>query len=116
MRRIFALFMLMAVIGWIVISYLPASVITLPVISFPAELNQRFQGLLAGGFAIFLALQIWLVWTTVRNIQVAQRRSNSVVSELNLSLLREAIWTALPIVMTIGLALASYQTWVSLAP
>lgn len=98
---------------WIVLSYVPF--LTLPVIAFPVAFNPLFQILLLGAAVIFLGLQAWLVWTTVKTIQSGQRSEDSIVQEFRLSLAREAFWTALPIAMTIGLALISYQTWVSLA-
>jgi len=115
MQKFLGYLILLGVIMWIVLSYLPASVVTLPTFSFPIAFNPLFQILLAVGLALFLVLQGWLVWTTVKTIRTGQDRTDTPANELNLSLTREAFWTALPIVMTIVLALVSYQTWVSLA-
>ena len=115
MRKLLAYLILLGVIAWIVLSYLPSSVMMLPKISFPTAFNPLFQATLVGALALFLVFQVWLVWTTVKNIQAGQQRTDSVTNKLNLSLAREAFWTAMPIVMTIVLALMSYQTWASLA-
>ncbi len=114
MQKLLAYLILLGVIAWIVLSYLPASIVTLPTIAFPTALNPFFQVVLIVTLALFLGLQVALVWTTVKNIQRRQQGPESADSPLSLSLTREAFWTALPIVMTIVLALASYQTWVSL--
>jgi len=112
-RKILTYLILLGVVLWIVLSYVPG--LALPVISFPAAFNPLFRTLLAVTTMIFLGLQAWLVWTTVKTIQSGQQREGSVTQEFGLSLAREAFWTALPIAMTIGLALISYQTWASLA-
>jgi len=115
MRKLLAYIILLGIIAWIALSYIPTSVVTLPTIAFPTAFNPFFQAVLAGALVLFTVLQLWLVWATVRNIQAGRQRDGSAAKGFNLSLTREAFWTALPIVMTIVLALASYQTWVSLA-
>lgn len=115
MQKLLAYLILLGVVVWIVLSYLPASVVALPTIAFPTALNPFFQRVLVVTLTLFLVLQVLLVWTTVKNIQTRQQGKESADNPLSLSLTREAFWTALPIVMTIVLALVSYQTWVSLA-
>ena len=112
-RVVLTVSILVGVIGWIVLSYLPTSVISLPQFHWmPNGVVQFFPGFLVAGFVAFLLLQVWLVWTTGASVQkyetvaeASRRRA------FRLSVRREMILTALPIGFTAIIAAASYSWW-----
>lgn len=115
LQKLFGYAILLTTVLWLVLSYVPVSVVTLPQISFSSEGSGRlFQALLVGGFLIFLLLQVWLVNATKRLFRTPDGRENGMAAEFGLNRTSEMIWTAIPLLMTIGLAVASYQTWVML--
>lgn len=115
LQKLFGYTILLVTVLWLILSYIPVSVVTLPQISFATEGSGRlFQALLVGGFLIFVVLQIWLVVATKRLFRMADGRQNGMAAEFGLNRTSEMIWTAIPLLMTIGLALASYQTWAML--
>ena len=115
LQKLFGYAILLVTVLWLVLSYVPDSVVTLPQVSFTSEGNGRlFQVLLFGGFLIFVLLQIWLVNATWRLFRTADGRQNAIAAEFGLNRTSEVIWTAIPLLMTIGLAAASYQTWAML--
>lgn len=103
------------VIGWLVLSYsnwLPAMVR----IGAPrAQLGPWFQQMTVALLLCFIAIQLWLCVATWRIVQ--QRRhdeAQTATAHFSLSLFRELFWTALPLFLTIGLALAGYRLWANL--
>jgi heme/copper-type cytochrome/quinol oxidase subunit 2 len=60
---------------------------------------------------IFVAIQLWLVFTTVATLRTSQAKESG--SPFRLRLGAELFWTALPIVMTIALAWASFALWLN---
>ena len=112
--RIFlTLVVLAAVVGWIVLSYLPETAVALPQIGFsPSAGKVFFPALLISGLAIFLALQLWLVRTTTVAIRLANANEQSESAQrFRLKIGKEFILTALPIGFTLLLAVASYGWW-----
>ncbi len=115
LQKLFGYAILLVTVLWLILSYIPVSVVTLPQIPFASEASGRlFQVLLVGGFLIFVVLQIWLVVATKRLFRTEDGRRNEMAAEFGLNRTSEMIWTAIPLLMTIGLALASYQTWAML--
>jgi heme/copper-type cytochrome/quinol oxidase subunit 2 len=115
LRKLLAYGLLLGALLWLVLSYLPESMVALPILSFPEALNPMFQRLLIFGAALFLALQLWLLLATGGLFRPG-RSSRTAANAFQLTLPRELFWTALPILMTIVLALASLRTWYSLSP
>lgn len=116
LRKIFAYAILAVTVLWLVFSYIPVSVVTMPQIAYPlASSGRLFQYLLVGGFVLFVLLQIWLVVASARLFRTADGRQNQVTTEFGLNRTTEIFWTAIPLLMTIGLALAGWQMWSSLA-
>ncbi len=115
MRKLLVYGLLLGTLLWLVLSYLPESMVALPLLSFSEALNPFFQRLLIFGVAVFLALQFWLLFATAGLFRSGQS-SRTAADAFQLTLPRELFWTALPILMTIVLALASLRTWHSLSP
>jgi hypothetical protein len=112
-------------LAWLVLSYLPGPWTTASV-SFPAgTIDGVFRTLLIGGVAAFLLIQFWLLGSTARflgrsrqPVGVELSGSNRVVggngpgaqgrtARIQLSRPVEIVWTAVPLAMTIGLAVLS---------
>ena len=67
LQKLFGYAILLVTVLWLILSYIPVSVVTLPQIPFATEgSGHLFQVLLVGGFLIFVVLQIWLVVATKR--------------------------------------------------
>lgn len=111
LRRIFTLAILVIFVLWLVVSYLPGVRAMLPVVAFEGS-GVWMATLAVFALVIFIAIQLWLVYTTVVTVRAHQIKSNSSPFRLRLSV--ELFWTALPIAMTIGLAWASYALWLNL--
>ncbi len=92
---------------WIIVSYLPAVKAVLPTFALP---NSSWPALLAAaGFVLFIAIQLWLVKTTYTAVRAYLAQPSPAPFRLHLD--REVFWTALPILMTVGLAWASLDLW-----
>lgn len=67
------------------------------------------------GFSLFVGLQLRLLWATFR-MRAAFRpppTSSPSAAPFHLKFGAELFWTILPLLMTLGLAWLSYQTWLS---
>jgi hypothetical protein len=66
-------------------------------------------------FCLFVALQLWLLRATfgMRAVFTPPPISRPSASPLQLKFGAELFWTILPLLMTLGLAWLSYQTWIS---
>ncbi len=98
-------------IAWLVLSYAPT---LLPTVSF-GRADRWFGLLLVGGLAVFLGIQCWLIVASARMFRPggALRRAEE-CSEFHLRRWSEILWTAIPLAMTLVLAVWSYPTWASL--
>jgi hypothetical protein len=109
---------LAAVLLWLVLSYTPS--VTLPALSYPRWSGPLLAIAGAAGLMAFLAIQAWLVWATGLFVRptAGSRSTNpaaeSTVAEFNLRLRSELTWTALPIAMTVALALLASGLWFAL--
>lgn len=107
LRRVGSILMLAGVIGWVVLSYLPAGAVTLPQIRFPARWTEgSFTALTVGGFVLFLTLQAWIVQSTAASIR-RYRTEAGASGRFNLDTGVETFLTALPIVLMALLAFVS---------
>ena len=108
-QRLFALALLLGVILWLVLSYVPDSLLPLPTVGYPGA-GKLLAGLALLCLAAFLAIQWIVVQSTARSLK---RGDPSDVHRppfrLNKSV--ELFWTALPRAMTLALAWASYPLW-----
>jgi len=109
------------VLFWLVFSYLPKSIISLPEIAFQGNWYTANSSILFSLCAgLFLAIQIKLVFSTGTFFKgqpylFSEEQTESTGQEqpsrnpgFKLSRSRELFWTALPIVMTILVLIASY--------
>jgi heme/copper-type cytochrome/quinol oxidase subunit 2 len=110
LRRLFTLAILAVCVLWLLASYLPGVQALLPTIAFGGGKWLAVLGLIA--LVIFVAIQLWLVYTTVVTIRASQNSAGG--SPFRLKLSTELFWTALPIAMTAGLAWTSYALWFNL--
>lgn len=106
MRYIVSGAILLATLGWLVLSYLPDVAAALPVVAFDSQLVQATLPWLAGiTLLAFVAIQIDLVRATVRWFRpTVESVTAQAVREFNLSRGIEVFWTVLPLVGTITLA------------
>jgi heme/copper-type cytochrome/quinol oxidase subunit 2 len=96
---------------WLVVSYMPHLHAELPIIAFASGSGWQSP---SGAILLiaFIALQVWLLCTTVAAIRTSQH-SNATAFRLKLG--AEFFWSALPILMTVALAWASYALWLNRA-
>lgn len=112
MRVVLTVFILLAVIAWLVLSYLPQAAAALPPIAFPAAVTGGiFPALAVVSLAVFLGLQLWLVADTDAVVKRWLRQAEPHAEPFRLSRAAELLWTALPILMTLALAVAGYRWW-----
>lgn len=111
LQRLFTLAIVVISILWIAISYLPSVQASLPVIAFTSG-GSWFALFSILILVAFVAIQIWLVYTTVATVRAYQAKGNSKGFRLKIG--TELFWTALPIAMTLVLAWASYALWLNL--
>lgn len=105
---------LLLLLGWLGVSYgawLPDSARLEAPVAYYGEWFQR--ALLVVLFA-FAAIQLWLVRATVRMLRRSPTESRPLPTTFALRLGSEIFWTALPLLMTIGLAVVGYELWASL--
>lgn len=115
LRSILAYSTLAIVILWLVLSYLPRQIVSLPNLALHGSAaGSAYQWALIVSLLVFLAIQLWLVWATVGFFRSQSQARGASPLAFGLKLSSELFWTAIPLVMTIGLAIASYQTWLSL--
>jgi heme/copper-type cytochrome/quinol oxidase subunit 2 len=113
-RYLLSILSLVGLLFWLVFSYWPA-----PFRPFvPGEtagwwFGPFFQLLALASLVVFCVIQVRLLLSTRRFRQLNQTDEADQSRRLNLA--AELFWTALPLLMTLGLALLSYPTWRSLA-
>ena len=103
---------LACVIAWLVLSYVPASIIVLPTIAFDSAWAAAwFPVMVAVVLAMFVAIQTWLVIGTARMLRKpADADLAATIRQFRLNVSVETIWTVLPLAMTVGLVLASFTS------
>jgi len=106
MRYIVTGGILLATLGWLVLSYLPAVAAALPQVAFTGPVLQAALPWLAGvTLLIFLAIQADLVRATVRWFgPTVEPVTAQAVREFNLPRGAEVFWTVLPLLGTLLLA------------
>lgn len=107
MRSLLVYALLAIVLLWLVLSYLPAGLITLPQIEAPRSADWLLRALGGATVALFVMLHLWLVRSTDRAVKQTQ-------SGFRLGRVAELVWTALPLGMALLLAWASLPIWRSM--
>jgi heme/copper-type cytochrome/quinol oxidase subunit 2 len=117
-RYLLSILSLLAVVGWLSLSYLPRTTFALPVLALPAGWSAALQTSALIGLLLFVLIQLVLVRSTITfgNQNMSNQNLPDVAQEERIPLNRTAefFWTVLPLIMTLGLAWASYQSWAHL--
>lgn len=108
-QRLFALALLLGVILWLVLSYIPDSLLPLPTVGYSGA-GMLLAGLAVLCLAAFLAIQWIVVQSTARSLEHGDP-SDTRRPPFRLNKSVELFWTALPLAMTLALAWASYALW-----
>ena len=121
MRRAFFTYaILLIVVLWLVLSFVPSSLLALPQFVPEQGAVSRLSGqLLLVGLIAFLALQAWLIELTARLFQTPSETGShsraEAIESFRLTRRAEIFWTAVPLLMTVALAFAGYRAWHTLA-
>lgn len=102
MRSLLSILLLLLTIGWIVLSYVPQSILSLPTFTIGERLTSLSPSILGIIFVLFVVIQLVLVGSTRRIF-----RSESSLEQAEAFALQptaELFWTALPLVVTLILA------------
>jgi hypothetical protein len=107
MRYVLAIAILVSVIAWLVLSYLPGIQGMLPTIAFTGAWATLWLPVLAGlTLAVFVGIQLWLVFATGRMVRTPdQPELRDAVRQFGLRTGPEMILTAVPVAMTVVLGL-----------
>ncbi len=113
-QRLLSVALVVITIIWIVFSHVASLHALLPVVAYPSgSRGMAAAALLSLG--LFLAVQLRLLWATAAGVRHYQHRAPGGAPPLPLHFGLEVLWTALPVVMTLGLAWAAYGLWTGLA-
>ena len=113
-RRILSYCLLMLTVAWLILSYVPASVISLPQIS--AYGNSTWFGSAALLVLVSMALlQVGLLGATARFVRAYraenQRSATTPGQIFHLKLISELFWTFVPLLIVLILGLLSFSIW-----
>ena len=97
--------MLAAVVAWLVFSYWPAGAAALPTLAFGADAGPTLALLAAAALAVTAAVQVWIVFATVRPLRrPADAAQAAVLEQFRLNVRTETLLTAAPLIITLALA------------
>jgi heme/copper-type cytochrome/quinol oxidase subunit 2 len=108
-QRLLSLALLLGVILWLVLIYAPDSLLPLPILGYPSS-GRLLASLAVSCLAAFLAVQGVVLRSTAHSIQ-PDRQTQTGHPPFRLHRPLELVWTALPLLMTLALAWASYPLW-----
>jgi len=114
MKRLFwTLVSLLVMAVWLFFSYAPAWRLTLPQVTIQGSWSAALlQTLAILCFVLLVIVQLVLLWSTKRIFHRQAALSPTEAGEkLKLNPMLELFWTAVPLLLVVGLAFASYQTW-----
>jgi heme/copper-type cytochrome/quinol oxidase subunit 2 len=114
LQRLMWLAILTVIIAWIVLSYLPSSVVTLPTLAFSPRASAWLAALAPLTLAAFVAIQTWLVYATWVAVRRYRPRAGE-AAPARPPLGAELFWTALPIAITLAVAWAGHGLWMQAA-
>ncbi len=114
MRRwILTIASLGVIVVWLLLAYMPS--LPRPTLGWPAGSGALLALLAGGGLLVCLLIQGWLVRDTNHFLRGEMPPAQvAIQAEFELDKGREIFWTAMPIVMTLGMAALSYGLWRSL--
>lgn len=97
--------MVFAVVAWLVLSYWPAAAAALPTLAFGSAADGWMAALAAAALVLTAAIQGWLIFSTLQPLRKpATPALAATVRQFGLSLRREALLTAAPLLITVVLA------------
>jgi heme/copper-type cytochrome/quinol oxidase subunit 2 len=120
-RYIWSIVALAGVLFWLFFSYMPFPLpATAGLSSLPGWSSQLLQPLAILSLLLFVGIQLWLLFATVRlrsafDPQRSGAEGGQRGQTFQLNFVIELFWTILPLLMTLGMAYISYQTWLSLS-
>jgi hypothetical protein len=96
---------LLGFVAWLALSYWPAAAALLPTIAFASGWANMWLPVLAlATLLVSSAIQAWLVYATGHSLRSPAGPAQAVaLSEFRLSIGREMVWTAIPLVFTLVL-------------
>lgn len=106
MRSTISIILLLVTVIWIVLSYIPKSLLSLPTLTIGERLTTNSPLILGLMLILFIGIQLYLVgstWKMFRN-----EPSRQLTEEYNLRENKELFWTALPLIITIILAIVIF--------
>ncbi len=116
LRKFLTLSILIGTALWLVLSYLPGVRSWLPQFSWQALGAERaFSWLAPFSLGAFVAIQLGVLWHTLHLLWGQRSHGRGDVQGFPIRLGMELFWAALPLVLTFGLAAASYRLWSALA-
>ena len=107
MRAIISFLSLGVVGGWIALNYLPVDLASTNGLMQNSRIVMISQWLLIIGAAVFVMLQLALVDSSVRLGELMNEHKST--HAINLNVMTEVMWTALPLVSTFGLIVVCYS-------
>lgn len=112
MRYVLAIAIMVSVVAWLVLSYLPDVQVMLPTIALTGVWTSIWLPVLAGlSLALFAGIQLWLVIATERMVRhPASAELEATVRQFGLRTRPEVILTAVPLAMTLALGAAVFFT------
>lgn len=105
-RRILTILSVAIVGAWIALNYLPVDLFSFTGMMQTGWLVSLFNGLLVAGAGIFLMLQLLLLDSSIRLGELMNEHKSA--HAININVVTEVAWTALPLVSTLGLIVVCY--------
>ena len=105
-RSLLSILSLAVVGGWIALNYLPVKLFSFSGVMGNSQVLPLFNGLLVAGAVIFVMLQLMLVDSSVRLGELMNEHKSA--HAININVVTEVMWTALPLIGTLGLIVVCY--------
>lgn len=107
MKRSILTILSLAVVGaWIALNYLPVDLFSFTGIMQKGQVVTVFNGLLVIGAALFVMLQLMLLDSSIRLGELMNEHKSA--HAININVVTEVLWTAVPLVSTLGLIVICY--------
>ncbi|MBP7962003.1 MAG: hypothetical protein KBG20_05370 [Caldilineaceae bacterium] len=107
MKRSILTILSLALVGaWIALNYVPVDLFSFTGMMQSSQVVTVFNGLLVVGAALFVMLQLMLLDSSIRLGELMNEHKSA--HAININVVREVIWTALPLASTLGLIVICY--------
>lgn len=114
MNRYLAYGSLFLFVAWLVLSYTDWLPVHWHIVAPFVQYGDWFQQVTIVILLLFVAIQLWLLGSTVWAVQRRQVNTPPLPGHFTLNVLGEFFWTALPLFLTIALAFVGYRLWASM--